>query len=63
MVVKQKSNREVESEKTKGKRKYQERLAQEREAKDEIKKYDRGEPVISQEHPQSMGNFDALSGL
>lgn len=55
MVVKQKSGREVESEKTKGKRKYQERLAQEREAKDEIKRYDRGEPIVAQEHPQSLG--------
>ena len=60
MTVKQKTSREKESEKQRGKKRYVERLAQEREAKDEIKKYDRGEPLPTQEHPQSMGNFNAL---
>lgn len=60
MTVKQKTSREVESEKTRGKRKYQERLVQEREAKDEIKRYDRGESLPPQEHPQSMGLFNEV---
>ena len=43
--MKEKNYREQEHEKERGKKRFRERLAQEREADQEIKEYDRGEPI------------------
>lgn len=51
--MKEKNYKEQEQDKTRGKKKYRERLAQEREAEQEIKEYDRGEPI---EHQADLDN-------
>jgi hypothetical protein len=51
MTLKQKTNREVESESQRGRKRYQERLIEEREAEREIKQYN------NNEHDPSLDDF------
>ncbi len=53
MTIKQKSFREKENEKSRGKRRYRERLIQEDEAEKEIKEFDfqESEHYQTEEHP------------
>jgi len=44
--MKQKTNREKENEKTRGKKRYIERVAEEKEAEQQIKEFDRNEDII-----------------
>jgi len=44
--MKQKTNREKENESTRGKKRYIERVAEEKEAEQQIKEFDRNEDII-----------------
>lgn len=44
--MKQKTNREKENEKTRGKKRFIERVAEEKEAEQQIKEFDRNEDII-----------------
>lgn len=57
MTVKQKTFREKENEKERGKKRYRERLIEEEEAEQQIREYDRSDSIpLKEEHPYNNAN-------
>ncbi len=59
-MIKQKTNREKDSEKTRGKKRYLERIVQEHEAEEEIKTFDRGSIIEDSTNEGGTDRFDGF---
>lgn len=55
--MKQKTNREKENEKTRGKKRFIERVAEEKEAEQQIKEFDRNEDITDESGARGLDGF------
>jgi hypothetical protein len=58
--MKQKTNREKENEKTRGKKRFIERVAEEKEAEQQIKEFDRNEDITDEGRTRGLDGFGPI---